>query len=203
MRYFIVYILALLSFGAYGQATEQKIKVEWGACATFNISVPGDWTTIRHGQEVMPGYGGGIGGAARIIWASKWMIEPSVVLNYEDLKINQLHDHEINLSRWSASVPVSAGYLFDVTDELKIAPLLGLEFSYTFSNSIDSGQNQKDYKWNPVNASWGFGAEFVLDYFTVTTMGYFGVINMLSRDSHYYCKALFGNKACVSVKYYF
>ena len=203
MRYFIVYILALLSLSAYGQADKQQVKIEWGVCATFNISVPGDWTTIKRGQEVQPGYGGGIGGAARILWPSKWVMEPSVVLNYEELKTNQICDQNIDIARWSVSVPVSVGYIFTATDNLKIAPLLGVEFSYVINNSLDDNFDKNDYKWKPLNASWGFGAEFVLGDFTVTTMGYFGLIDILSRNSRYYCKGLYANKACVSVKYYF
>lgn len=203
MRHFIVCILALLSLWAYGQDSKEHVKVEWGVCASFNISVAGDWTTIKHGQEAQPGYGGGVGAAARILWPSNWLIEPSVVLNYEELKSTQIHDHKTDISRWSVSAPVSAGYLFTATDDLRIAPLLGVEFSYVLSNSLDSGSNRKNYKWNPLNASWGFGAEFVFDNFTVTTMGYFGLINMLSRNSFYYCKALYANKVCVSAKYYF
>lgn len=203
MRYFIVYILTLLSLTANGQGVQRKFQVEWGVNATFNISAPGDWTTINPRSDVQPGYGGGIGGALRILWASNWLIESSAVFNYENLKINQIEAHKTDLSRFSVSVPAAAGHLFDIRDDLKIAPLIGIEFSYILSNSTENFFYKKDYKWSPVNFTWGFGAEFVLDHLTVATMGYFGLINMLCRNSLYYCKSLYANKACVSVKYFF
>ena len=203
MRGLIVYILSLLSLTVNGQSVPQKMQIKWGVCATFNISAPGDWTTINPEAEVQLGYGGGIGGELRMFWPSNWLIVSSAILNSDNLKINQIRDCKIDLTRLSVSVRETAGHSFNIRDNLKIAPLVGIEFSYILSNSADNEFSKKDFMWSPVNVSWGFGAEFILGSITVATMGYYGLINILRRSSLCYSKSLYDNKACVSVKYYF
>ena len=195
---------------------EHKAVYRWGITAGLNMDFPGDWTKIERGQEIKISYGGNIGGVANFRWPSNWMLEGGLNLGYDHLKLDSSNPENgaMSLDRWSLSLPIAAGYLFPLTDEMDIAPLLGLEFTYSFSNhiskfpsrhnetAINSTQTQKGI-WNPFNMGWGFGSELSEDRYAVSIMGYFGIINIIKRNQFMLKDPSYPLNVRISLKYFF
>lgn len=193
---------------------EHKAVYRWGVTAGLNMDFPGDWTKIERGQEIKISYGGSIGGVINLRWPSKWTLESGLNLGYDHLKLDSSRPENgaMSLDRWSLSLPVAAGYLFPLTDEMEIAPLLGLEFSYSFANHISKYPtitNESHINpsgkgiWNPFNVGWGFGSELSEDRYAVSIMGYFGIINMIKRNQFMLKDPCYPNNVNISIKYFF
>lgn len=208
MRYILFYILLLLPFA--GKAWESDDiqtgrMVRWGVKPSFNINIPGGWTS----KDVTISYGGGIGGVCNISWPSNWYFEPGVSFDVDGMKLKTGDEvgSEMSLTRCSLSTSLTGGYLFEIDDLLNIAPLAGVEFSYFFSNHAsnvpDGLANDMDDVWKPVNLSCGVGFDIVRDNISIGVMGYFGLIDMKKRNCPVSSSELFANRVKVSVKYYF
>lgn len=205
MRYILFYILLLFPF--VGKAWERGVGgvVRWGVKPSFNINIPGGWTS----NDVTISYGGGLGGVCNISWLTNWYLEPGISFDVNDLKLNTSDEigGEISLTRCSVSASLTGGYLLEITDLLNISPLVGVEFSYFFSNHTsdvpDNPADDMDGVFKPVNFSCGVGCDIVRDNISVSIMGYFGLIDMKKRKSPVSYSELFDNRVKVSVKYYF
>ena len=208
MRYILFYILLLFPFS--GKAWESDDVpagriVRWGIKPSFNLNIPGGWTS----KDVTISYGGGIGAVCNISWPSNWYFEPGVSLDVDGMKLNTGDEigGEMRLTRCSVSTSLTGGYLFEIADRLNIAPLVGAELSYFFSNHAsdvpDGLSVDMDDVWKPVNLSFGVGFDIVNDNVSVGIMGYFGLIDMKKRNCPVSSSDLFSNRVKVSVKYYF
>lgn len=209
MRYIFLYIVLLFPLGGLGQGRDveqvRKPLVRWGAKASINLNIPGDWTSTD--GDIKLGYGGEIGGLIRINRPSNFFIESGIALDYDNLKLDMVSEHDLELSRWSVSAPVTAGYAFNVTDGFDMAPLLGMDISYMLSDKLSGSHTQSHsgggHSWNPVNISWGIGVEFIRNNMSVCIMGHFGLLNMTKKNSVYHQKSLYANKTSISFKYFF
>lgn len=208
MRYILFYILLLFPFSGKAWEIDDVPPgriVRWGIKPSFNINIPGDWTS----KDVTISYGGGIGAVCNISWPSKWYFEPGVSLDVDGMTLNTGDETgaEMSLTRCSVSTSLTGGYLFEIADRLNIAPLAGAELSYFFSNHAsdvpDGLTGDMDNVWKPVNLSCGVGFDIISDNVSVGIMGYFGLIDMKKRNCPVSSSDLFANRVKVSVKYYF
>lgn len=204
MRYVLLCILLLFPF--VGKARERTVGevVRWGVKPSFNINIPGGWTS----KDVTISYGCGIGGVCNVSWLSNWYLEPGVSFDVNDIKFNtsDATGSEISLTRCSVSASLTGGYLLEITDLLNISPLVGVEFSYFFSNHTsdvpDNPAENIDDMLKPVNFSCGFGCDIIRDNISIGIIGYFGMIYMKKRNFPL-SSEIFDNRVKVSVKYYF
>lgn len=199
MRRLLFCIVFLFPLLCYGQENGPGLNIKWGVQSSFDINMPGNWTSFSK-SHINMSYGGSVGGLMNFSWPSAWYVESGVSLNFDDLKLSE----DAEWSRFSMSLPIVAGHKFDVMDRLIIAPLAGCELScgladhrFKTHNDLPDG----NYELNRFNVAWGIGFEIFRDNFAIGVMSYLGLLEMSKpkyRGSTYY-----DNKSKVSLKYYF
>lgn len=198
------YILFLSPLASFAQAetpqTSTVPTVDWAVMGAFDINMP--MGVAKYGNDLKLDYGGGIGAAVRINLHQGWVLEPSVLFSYDDKRIATGDDgDDMSIWRMSVSMPLLAGYRFDLTDNMGLTPVGGAEFSCCFSNHIDHKSYSGDRFSSPrrFNVSLGIGAGIIYDELEVDIVGFFGLIPVFKGRK----ENMNDYKVRVMAKYYF
>ncbi|MDE6027661.1 MAG: PorT family protein [Muribaculaceae bacterium] len=213
MRSLALILPSLLSLSAHAKdsiPTNDKsgIRVEWGVAAAFDINIPGDWRSTDTSTEVNLGFGGQAGGVVNLCWKQGWRFEAGLTAGYDRLEFSYLPEvkERISLDRWSLNVPVTTRYMFEATEEMRIGPVAGFNFSYFFSDDVSANYDIKDSVesniWNRSNAAWGFGAGLQFDRYAVDITGWFGMVDMIKKNHFNLSSPCYPNVVRISVKYF-
>ena len=213
MRSLALFLPSLLSLSAHTQESiptndKSGIGVEWGVTAAFDINIPGDWKSTDTSTEVNLGFGDQARGVVNLCWKQGWRFEAGLTAGYDRLEFSYLPEvkERISLDRWSLNIPVTARYMFEATEEMKIGPVVGFNFSYfspmmfrlimILKNSVESKI------WNRFNAAWGFGAGLQFDMYAVDIIGWFGMVDMIKKNHFNLSTPCYPNVVRISVKYF-
>lgn len=195
----LLFLLPLVSFGQTNMGgTADGPTVDWAVMGAFDINMP--MGASSYDNELKLDYGGGIGAAARINFHECWMLEPSILFSYDDRRVVS-GGEEVNFARMSVSMPLLAGYRFDLTDNMGLAPVGGVELSGCFSNHIDHKSYSGDRFSLPrrFNVSLGIGAGIIHDELEVDIVGFLGLIPVFKGEK----ENMNDYKVRVMAKYYF
>ena len=174
----------------------------------MDLNIPGNWKSTEKIQEDNIGVGLQVGGMVGFQFLSGWLIEPSIHVGYDQFKLFSRSYEGLNpkLNRWSVNAAFNGGFLFDITDEMKIGPIGGIALSYYYSthtNIRDYDSNIPNFKWwNSFNLSWGIGSEIEFDRYGVSIIGYFGTKNMIKNNIFDIPMPCYPNQVRISMKYY-
>ena len=211
MRHFSTFILFMSPIASVAQTlpedNQNVMRVEWGLTAAFDLNIPGDWLSIDTSQETLLGYGGRFGGVMALKWTKGWEAEVAFTIGLDrlPLPVHTSQSFKVNLDRWSLSLPVTAGYIFDATEEMGIGPIAGIDLSYSLRNHLQSTatvSHAEEPLWKPFNLSWGFGCAMKFGRYEVDVTGWFGTINLLRRNSLNLPSPCYPNVVRVGVKYF-
>lgn len=204
-RSFLMILLLTFPFVIRGDETNSmsnRNRISWAIMPQFNLNLPGNWKTFRPNDKTNISYGGGIGGGCRIQFKSNWLVDAGVSICYDKLHISEskISTHALCLERWSVPLSISLGHSFDISDEMDIIPLAGIESSYCFSNKVSECIDLPDFNWNQLNVSWGIGCGLGFnDNYEIAAVGYFGLPHMIRQSN----TGLYDNKVRITFKYFF
>lgn len=144
------------------------------------------------------GYGGGVGCAFRATHFTHWFVETELSISYDQSPVRvktmtapekgYLLD-EGRFRRLSLSLPVCAGYIFELDNSLGIGVMAGVEGSWSVWGDIynkrsghSCGFYSGDANWKVCNLMALFGVTFELDEFSVAPRAGIGLINMARKN---------------------
>lgn len=209
MKNILIYIMLLMPFLSYGQeqadVSDSRLQIRYGIAGAFTLNLPGNWMSTNNKKEISISYGGAIGAVCNATWKSNWFAETGLLIGYDNLKVPDIvvENKKLEINRWTAYIPIEGGYYFDLTETLKIAPVLGIKTSCSFGNHVRHINPNDKIKCNPLNIAWGIGVNLLTDQkFAVQTIAYMGLVNILKHNSPYYTEDVYVNSVHISIKYY-
>lgn len=203
----LCHLIMSLNARAEEPCPERTPKAIWGLTAEFDLNIPGDWRSTDTSQETLVGYGGRIGGGMALRWPKGWQLETALTVGYDRLPL-PTYPHQTftaDLDRWSLSIPITAGYIFDATEEMGIGPVAGVDFSWSFADRLHSSTTfptSGDPLWNPFSICWGFGCAMRFKQYEVTVTGWFGTIDIIRRNPLSLPPHCYPNNVRIGLKYF-
>lgn len=188
-------MILLLPFGLSAQdIQEQKKQWDWSLFGSYDISVPGDWKSKKNQTGFEIGSGASLGISSRIKICSNTFFMPNIALSYYSYGTSNIdyfwfedkypNKRNATIQKIGIRIPLTLGYNINLWNDRYFSILTGLDFGYGFYASISGDGIPKknlygdDSVQRRVNFSWGFGLGFDIGDFSISTIGYLGLINL-------------------------
>lgn len=205
MRRLVMALLVAFPLFMLAEVPDDSLKSSrnsWYLLTQLNLNIPGNWKSLHSSDEISMSYGGGIGIGHRIHLKYDIIIDANLSICYDKLNTSSffIHSSDSYLKRWTVPLSFSAGYPFELMDDIKIIPFASVETTYCFSNKANIDNKPSKYCYNDFNISWGIGCGLCLyDKFGIDFLGYFGLANLTNQS----ITNIYDNKVRMSFKYFF
>ncbi len=175
----------------------------WGVRGSFDINIPGDWNT-SNGNNVKifrNGYGASIGVVYNVPIVANLFFEPGVSMYYDTYKYDNLRvavDEQYGdivdatVKKFGFRMPLHLGYRFDIWENGGISLLTGPQISYGIVGKISCKEFEKEgfptdlygkeYDRRRLDVQWGVGVGFNIGNYYVSTVGYFGLVDLIKGE---------------------
>lgn len=180
--------------GLCAQDIQKQKQWDWSLFGSYDISVPGNWKSKKGQTGFDLGAGVSLGLSSRIKIYSNTFFMPNIALSYYSYGTSNIDyfglEHKLSdkrnatIQKIGIRIPLTLGYNINLWDDRYISILTGLDFGYGFYASISGDSILKKNLYGDksiqrrVNLSWGFGFGFDIGDFSISTIGYLGLINL-------------------------
>lgn len=174
----------------------------WGIRASYNLTVPGEYTFSKTKKESVfkPGSGFEAGVTRLIPLVSGFYLEPGAMVFFDTYSVKSdkvylfQNGTSISTNKFGMRIPVMAGWQFKFGDKVKLNVFTGPEFEIGFTGKTKYGTSQGKTSFDIYTSNnpgrlrnlallWGVGTGVSFDKYYLGVSGYFGLTNMRNNSA--------------------